>query len=368
MPADFISVSEETGHIVPIGRWVLRTACRQGRARQQLAGHHDLTISVNLSARQIQHPTLAADVLDAIATSGLAPSTLMVEITESALLQDTASTAATLQKLRDGGVRVAIDDFGTGYSSLGYLQRFPIDVLKIDRSFVEGATLGTGTLVLAKAIVDIGAALGLQVVAEGIETIGQMETLRSFGCDRGQGYLFSEAIDAADVEALLASTVPPGWTSSPEADSLPFDDRGARAQRTAAPIGSAGAAPVMIATASVMVWLLGVTMAARRPRRWMWMRSATSNTCGMLWLIRSTARPRSRTSRMSCRTRADSRTPSAAVGSSRITTRLPNAAARATATPCRCPPDRVSTAWLMLLMVSSPRSESFWRACSRISP
>jgi EAL domain-containing protein (putative c-di-GMP-specific phosphodiesterase class I) len=159
-------------------------------------------VSVNLSARQFQDPALGRTLSQAVSQSGLAPGTLMTEITESVLMQHTQRTVDVLAELQASGIRVAVDDFGTGYSSLSYLQRFPVDVLKIDRSFVSQEDEETGW-VLAKAIVAMGDGLGLRVIAEGIEREDQLATLRSFGCTYGQGYLFSPPIDPDEVERLL---------------------------------------------------------------------------------------------------------------------------------------------------------------------
>ena len=209
MPADFIALAEETGLIVPIGRWVLREASRQTKAWQRLLEREDFAISVNLSARQFQHPAIRSDILAALRATSLGPEALVVEITESVLMQHTPSTLSTLEALRDAGIRVAVDDFGTGYSSLSYLQRFPIDILKVDRSFVEGAASGHEGSVLARAIVELGRALGMRVVAEGIEEPDQLRAMRSFGCGFAQGYLFAHPLDAPELEALLRSRVRP---------------------------------------------------------------------------------------------------------------------------------------------------------------
>jgi diguanylate cyclase (GGDEF)-like protein len=220
MPVDFIDMAEETGLIVPIGRWVLREACREARVWQTMTGT-SLSIGVNLSARQFQHPALRADVRAALQESGLSPESLVVEITESVLMLNTPGTVATLDAMRRAGVRVAVDDFGTGYSSLSYLQRFPIDILKIDRSFVDGTSRDNG--VLARAIVELGRALRMSVVAEGIEDPRQLAALRSFGCRLGQGYLFSRPLRAAEVQQLLLAEERPWdrfWaTPQPTADA-----------------------------------------------------------------------------------------------------------------------------------------------------
>ena len=202
MPGDFIALSEENGSIVSIGRWVIEEACRQVQSWQVAAERPDLTVSVNLSARQFQDPALGRTLATAVAQSGLADGTLMVEITESVLMQHTQRTIDVLAELRAESVQVAIDDFGTGYSSLSYLQRFPVDVLKIDRSFVGSDDLPS-SWVLAQAIVAMSRGLGLRVIAEGIERGDQLKALREMGCSHGQGYLFSPPIDATGVDRLL---------------------------------------------------------------------------------------------------------------------------------------------------------------------
>jgi EAL domain-containing protein (putative c-di-GMP-specific phosphodiesterase class I) len=162
-------------------------------------------MSVNLSARQFQYDGLVDDVADVIADTGIDPGSLVLEITESMLMQDTEATIVTLQALRKLGVRLAIDDFGTGYSSLSYLKRFPVDILKIDQSFVGGVHTDPDDATLAEAVVGLGRALRLQTVAEGIETDDQWTTLRELGCDYGQGFLFARPADAAQIELLLAN-------------------------------------------------------------------------------------------------------------------------------------------------------------------
>ena len=160
-------------------------------------------MSVNLSARQFQHPGLVPEVLAATTAAGIDPSSLTLEITESVLMQHTASTIDTLTRLRDRGVRLSIDDFGTGYSSLSYLDRFPVHSLKIDRTFVAGFGAGHEGPVLARAIIELGQALRLEVVAEGIERADQLGPLRELGCRFGQGFLFSRPLDAAAMDDLL---------------------------------------------------------------------------------------------------------------------------------------------------------------------
>ncbi len=204
MPADFITLAEENGQIVAIGRWVLEEACRLGRRWQDQLGDPDFGISVNLSARQFQHPDLVRDVKAALLASGLSPRSLTLEITESVLMQHTSSTIETLGQLRAYGVRLAIDDFGTGYSSLSYLDRFSVDVLKIDRTFIDGFGADREGPVLVRAIIELGQALGLEIVAEGIERLDQLTPLRALGCAFGQGYLFSRPLEPDALSALLA--------------------------------------------------------------------------------------------------------------------------------------------------------------------
>jgi diguanylate cyclase (GGDEF)-like protein len=202
MPSDWIDLAEETGEVVPIGRWVLREACRQARDWQIRLGRPELGVSVNLSARQFQEHDVIATVRGVLEETGLPSEALMVEITESGLMQRTAATIARLDALRALGIHLAIDDFGTGYSSLSYLERFPIDTLKIDRTFVSNA--GEAVSPIARAIVDLGRTLGLDVIAEGIEHVEQARWLADLGCRYGQGYLFARPMAAGALEALLA--------------------------------------------------------------------------------------------------------------------------------------------------------------------
>jgi diguanylate cyclase (GGDEF)-like protein/PAS domain S-box-containing protein len=204
-PVEFIPIAEETGLIVPIGRWVLRESCRQVRDWQdRYPDQPPLRLSVNVAPKQLSHGDVAHDVAVAVAASGLAPDHLTLEITESALLIDSAQTIATLQEIKQTGVRLAVDDFGTGYSSLAYLQNFPFDVLKIDRAFIEGLTHGTQTPAVVRAIIDLGRSLQLETVAEGIEYDEQLTRFRDLECTLGQGFLFARPAAAADLEELLA--------------------------------------------------------------------------------------------------------------------------------------------------------------------
>ena len=203
LPPDvFVPLAEETGLILPIGRWVLEEACRQARA---WPGGPDLApvISVNLSPRQFQEPALVEVVATALQASDLTPDRLRLEITESAMMADADVSAETLQRLRDLGVRIAIDDFGTGYSSLGYLQRFPVDLLKVDRSFVAGLGRGGDEDAIVDAMIGLAHALRLPVVAEGVETVSQARRLRELGCEFGQGFHFGQPCPVDQIIPLL---------------------------------------------------------------------------------------------------------------------------------------------------------------------
>ncbi|MCV2489583.1 EAL domain-containing protein [Geodermatophilus sp. YIM 151500] len=202
-PLEFISLAEETGLIVPIGRWVLQEATSQAAAWQEHAPLGGLRISVNVSVRQFQHPDLLGDVAEALRSSGLRPELLTLEITESLFVQDTADTAHKLEELKRSGVRLALDDFGTGYSSLSYLRRFPIDTLKIDKSFIDGVATDSEACAVAAAIVQLGQTLRLEVVAEGLEDADQLETLSDLDCPLGQGYHFAKPLPASEARALL---------------------------------------------------------------------------------------------------------------------------------------------------------------------
>ena len=204
-PAAFIPLAEDTSLILPLGHWVLREACRQACAWQARYPELSLTMSVNLSARQLQQSRLADQIAAALRESGLPPRSLVLEITESVIMQDTEATLTKLHELKALGVQLAIDDFGTGYSSLGYLQRFPLDILKIDKSFVDSVERGGTAAALARMIIALGSMLHLRTVAEGVERLGQQAHLRQLGCELAQGYLFAKPLAAEGVDALLRS-------------------------------------------------------------------------------------------------------------------------------------------------------------------
>ena len=201
-PIRFISLAEETGQIIAIGDWVLETACRQ--AREWLDAGHPLSVSVNLSARQFRQRDIAERVEKALNEFGLPPNLLELELTESMVMHDPERAVTALRRLRDMGVRVSIDDFGTGYSSLSYLKRFEIDKLKIDRSFVSDIPHDANDMAIAGAVIALGKSLKLRVVAEGVETLGQLDFLRAQGCHDIQGFYFSRPVDAVVITGMLA--------------------------------------------------------------------------------------------------------------------------------------------------------------------
>jgi EAL domain-containing protein (putative c-di-GMP-specific phosphodiesterase class I) len=224
-PLEFIPLAEQTGLIVPLGRRVLREACRQMRAwHDRYPTHPPMTVSVNLSARELDEPGLVDSVRSALEDAGLAPEHLVLEITETLLLVDLPRTVRTLSQLRSLGVRLAVDDFGTGYSSLAYLENLPVDILKIDKSFVD--RIGEPTLglpdpadqqpVMVSAISQLGHALHLKLVAEGIEAPEQVSTLRALSCQYGQGYYFAKPLaPEALAELLHQQSAEPGWNLDP---------------------------------------------------------------------------------------------------------------------------------------------------------
>ncbi|KQW72431.1 EAL domain-containing protein [Ensifer sp. Root127] len=197
-PAEFIPLAEETGLIAAIGSWVLKTACQEAAQWPS-----EFRIAVNLSPLQLNQPTVVTDVISALEEAGLPPYRLELEITESAMVQDTAENLASLHRLRDLGVRISLDDFGTGYSSLSYLQKFPFDKIKIDQSFMRNISSGGLAVSIVRAITGLAAELGITTTAEGIETIDQLEQARAFGCHEVQGYLISRPGRAASAAELI---------------------------------------------------------------------------------------------------------------------------------------------------------------------
>jgi diguanylate cyclase (GGDEF)-like protein len=219
LPGEFLELAEETGEILPIGRWVVAEGCRRIRALQTRLDLPDLRLYVNLSARQFRDPGLVPMIVSALQRSGLDAANLTLEITEGTLLTPGFETIQRIGELRALGLRLAIDDFGTGYSSLGYLHAFQIDELKIDRSFVPGGDGVGDAHVLSQAIVDLGRALSLDMIAEGIETKDQADWFRTLGCRLGQGYHYARPLPAPELERYLsqfAGGLRPGVDSASE--------------------------------------------------------------------------------------------------------------------------------------------------------
>jgi diguanylate cyclase (GGDEF)-like protein len=209
LPARCLPLAEETGLIVPIGQWVLREACHQAKEwHRQYPSDPPLVVCVNLSAKQLRDPGLYRVVGQILEESGLEPGSLELDITESVAMEDAPATAAALEELHTLGVRMIIDDFGTGYSSLSYLEKFPMDYIKIDRSFVGELEGETGARVLVKVMIDLVHALGLEVIAEGVETTGQLERLREMGSDMAQGRYFSRPLPSEAAASLLEKQHP----------------------------------------------------------------------------------------------------------------------------------------------------------------
>jgi diguanylate cyclase (GGDEF)-like protein/PAS domain S-box-containing protein len=205
-PLDFVSLAEETGLIVPIGRWVLREACLQARRLQEAYPiTPPLHMAVNLSARQLQRPEIVGEIAEILLETGLESNSLVLEITESVMMQDMDLSIQRLAELKELGVKLAVDDFGTGYSSLNYIRRFPVDILKVDKSFVDGVNLGGEESALTAAIIELAAILKLRPVAEGIERADQLEKLLALKCDLGQGFYFAKPLPMDGITELLAT-------------------------------------------------------------------------------------------------------------------------------------------------------------------
>jgi EAL domain-containing protein (putative c-di-GMP-specific phosphodiesterase class I) len=207
-PGQFIPLAESTGLIVPLGQWVLDTACRQIAAWSHAESTRHLTLAVNVSAHQFKAPDFVAQVLAALGRQGADPSRLKLELTESLLAENVEDVVEKMTALRARGVDFSLDDFGTGYSSLSYLKRLPLSHLKIDQSFVRDLLVDANDAAIARTIVALGASLGLAVIAEGVETEGQLALLQSMGCEAFQGYLFARPVAIDEFDGLLPGPLP----------------------------------------------------------------------------------------------------------------------------------------------------------------
>jgi len=207
-PAEFMEVAEDTGLIIEMGRWILGEACRSAVVLRDVSAWHDFSLSVNLSVRQLADQSFVGNVEEAIEESGVSPDMIELEITESALMDDVEASAMLLGRLKELGTQVAVDDFGTGYSSLQYLQRLPVDTLKIDQ-IVSGIERTEGDRAIVKAIIQLASALNLTSVAEGVETPGQLGCLRGLGCEQAQGYHFAKPMTLDALTELVAAQ--PRW-------------------------------------------------------------------------------------------------------------------------------------------------------------
>jgi EAL domain-containing protein (putative c-di-GMP-specific phosphodiesterase class I) len=221
MPDLFIPTAEETGLIRPLGMWVLREACRQMRAwHDKYPDQPPLGIAVNLSTRQLADADLPGQVRRVLDETGLRPSSLTLEITESALMQSLHAGAAVLQELHEMNVHLDVDDFGTGYSSLAYLQSFPVQTLKVDRSFVSCMNGGAQQSEIVRAIVGLAHNLGMDVTAEGVETPQQIASLSALHCQHAQGYFFSRPVPAEEAERLILNGPPAFWNEGAQTESV----------------------------------------------------------------------------------------------------------------------------------------------------
>ncbi len=230
-PAQFIPLAEETGLIVPIGRWVLEEACAQNM-KWQRSGLHPVSMAVNLSPRQFVDEALLHDIDEALAASGMSPALLQLEVTETMMMRNVERAIKVLDAIQKRGIRLAIDDFGTGYSSMSLMKQFPIDTIKIDRSFVRGLPDDSEDCAIAQAIISMGKALGMTVVAEGVETVEQETFLRNHGCDEMQGFLFSGPVPPDQFADLLRTERFPWISTSSTSPTLgvekgeqPVDDQ-----------------------------------------------------------------------------------------------------------------------------------------------
>jgi EAL domain-containing protein (putative c-di-GMP-specific phosphodiesterase class I) len=207
-PEHFMDVAEDTGLVLPLGDWVLEQACVAAVEWQHRHADSPIVMAVNLSARQFQQPDLCDQVAAVLERTGLDPSLLALEITETVVMEDTETTLATLRALKQLKVRLSIDDFGTGYSSLSYLKRFPVDAVKIDKSFVDGLDSGPVDREIVRAVIRLATAVGMQTIAEGVETVAQQEQLRLLGCSMLQGYLLSRPGPLDLVERTFPAAIP----------------------------------------------------------------------------------------------------------------------------------------------------------------
>jgi EAL domain-containing protein (putative c-di-GMP-specific phosphodiesterase class I) len=218
LPDEFIPILEQSGRIREVGRWVLGEACRQ-MATWHARGD-TLDVSVNVSGRQLDDDTIVDNVRDALRVSGLDPTTLIIEVTETALMRNAESTAGRLQAMKDLGVKIAVDDFGTGYSSLAYLRQFPVDCIKIDRMFTNAITTSPESKALIGTLVQLGRDLGLRTLAEGVETTEEMDHLRAEDVNEAQGFLFARPLDPDSLETqLLAPRRPTMPTNRTDQDA-----------------------------------------------------------------------------------------------------------------------------------------------------
>jgi diguanylate cyclase (GGDEF)-like protein len=222
LPREFLALAEETGMIIPLDRWVLRQACQQMRRwHEEIPTDPPMTISVNFSAKQLVQPDLVETVEEVLEETGLDPNSLKLEITENTIMETSQFTSGVFSNLQALGVQVQIDDFGVGYSSLGYLSHFPLNAVKIDRTFVGRMADDTNQVDIIQAIVSLTHRLGVGVIAEGVETEGQLDQLKQLGCEYGQGFLVSVPIDSEAAYTLLKETqshghILPPWNSKPK--------------------------------------------------------------------------------------------------------------------------------------------------------